>query len=159
MRNIPFVRRLLAIAAVCIATLSLTATPAQAAVWDPCFTPWGGIQVCPYANSDSYPTQGKWVFFNASVLVSPGATGASSCVLTGWAKMVTRETSWETPRYQRSCSPELTSPGLPATTPAAFLDTGTTANSMYPAVCITLRWDSGDTRQQCYAGPSLYIGF
>ncbi|XVU24533.1 hypothetical protein ACQPZJ_46180 [Actinoplanes sp. CA-054009] len=115
------------------------------------------VQVCPYTNSQSYPTQGKWVYFNASVLVTPGAT---SCVLTGWATMVvTNGTSWETPRYQRSRSPELTSPGLPATTPAAFLDTPTTANGMYPAVGITLRWDSGDSRQQCYAGPYLYVGF
>ncbi|XVV11786.1 hypothetical protein ACQP2X_44340 [Actinoplanes sp. CA-131856] len=149
----------MAVVAVCIAALALTAAPAQAAtVWSPCYTPWGGVQVCPYANGDSYPTHpGRWVFFNSAVLVSPGATGASSCVVTGWAKMVTRDTSWETPRYQRSCTSELKNPGLPSTNTDAFLDSGTTAEAMYPAMCITLRWDTGDTRQQCWAGPYTLV--
>ena len=130
-----------------------TAAHADTTVHTAEYHPWGGVTVTTkvlWTRTAGVSRLSLEYFSHVDVL--PNSTSADACVVTGWGTMSDASSTWETPRYQQSCSDAVKFPGSGSGRIPDFMDTETAATAIVPHICITLRWDTGDTRQQCYPG-------
>jgi len=147
--------KVLAVLAIGILASTIAGAPAEAASNRNCKqfgdNPDTLFRYCLNANAIniSGPGYNSYLQFSIDVLVAPHATSAPTCLVTGWATIYSRTSTWDTTHVVKDCQNSL---DLNIEWNYHYWDTYTVGIGFMPHGCLTFRWDNGTYWQDCFAG-------